>query len=86
MASMNYSDAKKKLDAATALLSPSSSTVSKLRSVGSLIRGMNPRMDATLAEYEKNLGDLEKLLDGDVIALSAERLPETTEEEKKRGK
>jgi hypothetical protein len=54
MATIDRRQAKQRLDAAQSLFSSSSTTLAKLKSVGPLLRGLSPRTDALLAEYEKN--------------------------------
>ncbi len=75
---------KRRFQTVMEILSSGSAPIAKLRSVGGLLSGLNPRVDGILKEYDKNLGVLEQLSDGDLVTLSAERLPEGTEEEKKR--
>jgi len=86
MPEINYRDAKKRLDAVQKLFSQSSTTLEKARSVVALLKGLNPRMDAVISEYQGHLATIENLAEGSVLTLSAEKLPETTEEEKKRKK
>ena len=81
---MDYSDAKKRLLAAQAILLEPTSSFEKLSSVRKLIAGVHPRIDAILAQTDKELDALQKVIGGDVIGLSANNLSERTEEEKKR--
>ena len=83
---MNHREAHKRLLAAQKLLLGPSTTREKFNSICALIQGINPAVDNVLAECQRQLSTLDKLQDGDVIGLSAEHLPENTEEEKKRKK
>lgn len=80
---------KDRIRAADKLLQDETTTLGQIESVKTLLRGLNPKVDTLLTSCLKalsNLDKLEKLQKGDVIALSAEVLPETTEKEKKRKK
>lgn len=81
---MSPNDAKQKLSAIQKIFSESATTIERLKSVGALARGINPAIDTKLSEYEKHLSLLESASQGDVVELSAEGLPENTEQEKKR--
>jgi len=81
---MSPKDIRKKLSAVESVFSESATTIEKLKSVKTLLRGIHPALDAKLAEYGKHLDLLEKAEQGAVIELSAEAMPENTEEEKKR--
>jgi len=83
---MNHHEAHKRLLAAQKLLLELSTTREKFNSICVLIQGINPAVDNALAECQRQLSTLDKLQDGDVIGLSAEHLPENTEEEKRRKK
>lgn len=48
--------------------------------------GINPQLDAALERCAEGLSTLDKAFHGDVISLTADNLPENTEEEKKRKK
>ncbi|HSW48262.1 MAG TPA: hypothetical protein VLG67_04235 [Candidatus Saccharimonadales bacterium] len=77
-------DVRERLDSALQLLDGSSTTVEKFESARILIKGINPRIDGLLTECSKHLANLNKLQANELIELSAENLPEQTEEEKKR--
>lgn len=81
---MTPSETKKRVVAVQKLFSESSSTIEKLKSVRTLLQGMNPRIDEILGRYETHLDMLENVEEETYIQLSAETLPENTEEEKKR--
>lgn len=79
-------ETKEKVAAALKLLQEDSTTKEKFESIQKLLMGVNPRLDQTLIKVSKAWGDLEKIEEGEIIELSAENLPENTEEEKKRKK
>ncbi len=83
---MDPKDAYARLEAAHAILKESSTTRNKFESVRTLVRGVNPRCDTLLTECSTALTRIDKLKEGDIIEVSAELLPETTEKEKKRKK
>lgn len=80
---MNSRDAYKRILAAQKLLSGSTTTTEKLASVRRLIQGIRPELDEALAACERELATVSKILEGDVVTLAVENLPEGTEEEKK---
>lgn len=78
-----------RLRAADKLLQGETTTLGQVQSVRTILKGLNPKLDTLLTSCTNalsNLDKLEKLQKGDVITLSAEVLPETTEKEKKRKK
>ncbi len=81
---MNYNETKKKFNAAKDLLSGSSTTSTKVRAALALLKGLHPDIDTKLAMCDEHLAAIEKLEGGSLIELSAEALPEETEEQKKR--
>lgn len=83
---MDNLNARKRLEAAQKLLVEDSTTRAQFASICTLIEGLNPAIDTSLARIEAHLSTWDKVTDGDVIILSAEHLPENTEEEKKRKK
>ena len=82
----SVSDTRKKLVAARDLLDGSTTTREKLLALTNLLSGVHPKTDALLGECNKWLATIGKIEHGEVIHLSAEMLPENTEEEKKRKK
>ena len=74
----------KKLYAALKLLEADTTTRDKFDCAKTLIAGLNPRIDSLLSTLSAQLSQIEKLQKGEVIELTAEHLPETTAEEKKR--
>lgn len=78
-------DIKGRFQAVENILSESATSIGKLRSVKTLLAGVNPQLDSLLSEYDKRLEALEMLMEGEVLQLAAsEALPEDTEKEKKR--
>lgn len=77
-------DQRKRIEAAYKILDQDSTSFEKFESARSLIQGINPHLDKLLESCSKELSKLQKLQKGEVIELSAEQLPEETEEEKKR--
>lgn len=61
-------------------------TREKFSHVCTLLKGTHPKIDELVVHCEKALSTIGKIEQGDVIGLSADHLPENTEEEKKRKK
>lgn len=83
---MEYKEVQKQLDAAMRILNEDVTTPDKIRSLSALIRGINPKLDATLKEVTHAFSTLEKLEKFEIIELTAEAIPEATEKNKKRKK
>lgn len=83
---MDSGDFQKRFEEAYKLLNQETTNREKFESVRILIKGFNPKVDAALEKVSGALSDVEKLEKGDYIELSVEKLPEATEEEKKRKK
>ena len=81
---MDPKQAHKRLFAAKALLLEPTTTREKFSAVRNLIEGINPGLDKALLQVDEAISTVEKVIDGRVIQISAEHLPENTEEEKKR--
>lgn len=79
-------DAGKRMDSAFQLLTGAEISVSAFESVRTLIKGLHPGLDEKLEKCAKALDMLQKIQQMDVISLSAEHLPETSEKQKKRKK
>jgi hypothetical protein len=77
-------DFKDKFSAAEQLLSQTTTTREKIASLTSLLTGAHPKLDNVLKPLQKQLANLGSIAQGDVIQLSADNLPEHTEEDKKR--
>ena len=82
----NRQDTFRRIEAAQKLFLEKSTNREKFEAVRELMKGINPRIDNILAISSKMLSDIERLGKGEVIEVSAEHLPEGTEEEKKRKK
>lgn len=83
---MDSKDFQKRFEEAYKLLSQETTSREKFESVRTLIKGFNPKLDEALGKVSSALSDVEKLQKGEIIELSAEHLPENSEEEKKRKK
>lgn len=77
---------REKIIAVEKILSSNSTTLDKVESATAALTGFDPRIDKRLTEIKKHLTTLRNLQEGNIIELSAERLPEETEEEKRRKK
>ncbi|MBI3576500.1 hypothetical protein HY086_00450 [Candidatus Gottesmanbacteria bacterium] len=83
---MDYKEIQKRLDAAGRILNADVTTPDKIKSLATLLHGVNPKLDATLKEVTHAFATLEKLEKFEVIELTAEAIPEITEKDKKRKK
>lgn len=83
---MDYKEVQKRLDAAGRILNAGATTPDKIRSLETLLSGINPKLDTALKKVADAFATLEKIQNFEVIELSAEALPATTEKEKKRKK
>ncbi|MCH7951501.1 hypothetical protein IH980_02085 [Patescibacteria group bacterium] len=83
---MDIKETRKRLIAAYKLLSEETTTRHKFESIRSLIQGVNPQIDRALESCSKALKELEKVRKRKLIDLTAKRLPEKTEKQKKRKK
>ena len=81
---MDITDSRKKFDSAARILDGQSTTFEKFESIRTLTGGFNPKVDRALESCSKALSTLKKLQEGEIIELTAENLPENTEDEKKR--
>jgi hypothetical protein len=81
-----HRDAHKRLLAAHDLILGEMTSREKFNNIRTLILGLNPKIDEHLNTIEKHLSTWDQVEKGDVVMLSAENLPENTEEEKKRKK
>ncbi len=79
-------EAHRKIAAAQALLLEPLTSRQAFSQIRTLIQGVNPAIDQHLSSLDRHLSTWDKMVDGDVVSLSAERLPENTEEEKGRKK
>ena len=83
---MNSREARKRLQAAQTLLLELSTTREKFTAIRNLINGIHPKIDSALHQCDEHLSTWDKIESGDVIHLTADHLPENTEEEKRRKK
>lgn len=83
---MDISNTSSRLQEANKLLVEDQTSAEKLESLSVILKGLNPKLDQALTDCTKTLSKIEKLQSGDVVSLSAESLPEETEEQKKRKK
>ena len=83
---MDSKEASKRMFAAYSLLAEPTTTREKFNHISTLIRGLHPHVDTALEKSHHALSTITNIHDGDVITLSAEHLPENTEEEKRRKK
>ncbi len=81
---MDINDSTKRVLTAEKLFLEETTTKEKIASLQTLLKGINPKIDALLSEIMRTLSDFEKLQKGEIIELTAEKLPENTEEEKER--
>lgn len=80
------SEMRKRMRAAYILLQGQEISISTFEQVRILIKGLHPGVDKKLTICSKALSTLQKIKEGDVILLSAETLPEKTENQKKQKK
>lgn len=77
-------DIQQKIKAAQNLLTGASPSLATLQSLQTLVRGAHPKIDEILMVLTKHLSDWQRLGGGQIVEVSAEHLPEGTEEEKER--
>ena len=77
------SDAHKKLMAAYELLTGASLSVDSFEHIHTVIKGIHPELDKKLEVCAAALDGLQKIQSLDVISLTADALPEDTEEKRK---
>lgn len=75
---------RKRIEAAYTLLTQPTTSRQKFDAIQTLLKGINTHLDQLLTNCSKTWIEMEKLHRGEVITLTAEHLPERTEEEKKR--
>lgn len=83
---MTSKEFRQTAEAAAKLFQEESTSFDKIESAFILLKGIDPKIDKLIDASSKELGKLRKLQQGEFIELSAEGLPENTEEEKKRKK
>ncbi len=77
---------REKIEAAYRLLTEETTSFDKFEKIRTLVKGLNPKIDKTLAEAAKIISKLKKIQKGEVITLAAEGLGEDTPQKKKRKK
>ncbi|MBI4080178.1 MAG: hypothetical protein HY430_00215 [Candidatus Levybacteria bacterium] len=83
---MDQKEINSRIRAAYALLTEETTTREKFESVRTLIKGIHPKIDRALDDTSQTLSDYEKLHKGEIVELMVEKLPDNTEEQKKRKK
>jgi hypothetical protein len=83
---MRSEDINAKVHAAQDLLSESSTTLEKVQSLATILKGIHPKLDAYAAQCSTYCAAIELASDGAIVELSASALPEETDEQKKRKK
>ncbi len=83
---MSHKELIKRLHALESLLDEAATTKEKFESVRKIARGVNPEIDKALDKISALLKKIDKIEKGKIIELSAEALPDGTEEQKKRKK
>lgn len=73
-----------KIEAASKLLGSQSTTQEKFEAICKLLKGVSPALDKKLDACQKAISAVRKVQKGDLIELSADVLPENTEEEKRK--
>lgn len=79
-------DQKEKIKTSLQLLCEDTTSIDKINKIASLIKGTNPVVDKHLVSVMSIVKQIQQVQGGDVIELSAERLPEDNEKNKKRKK
>src|SRR3989338_1184921 len=80
----DYTDALKGVVAVQSLLLEPTTSKEKFAHIQTLLKGIDPRLDNALLRCGEGFSTLDKLFRADVISLTADNLPEETEEEKRR--
>lgn len=80
------SDTQEKMMSAYQLLGQDIISINSFEHIRKLVKGVHPGIDEKLEICSKALNKLQKLQSADVITLSAEALPDESEEQKKRKK
>ncbi len=83
---MDPLEIKKRMFAAHKILTEQTTSRQKFESIRTLIKGLNLQIDKALESCSKALTDLEKVHKNEIIELTVEKLPEITEEDKRRKK
>ncbi len=83
---MQINKQREKIEAAEKLLNTDSTSIEKLNSATTLLKGINPKIDNLLESCSKALASIEKIQTSQIVELTTENLQENTEEEKRRKK
>jgi hypothetical protein len=83
---MHSDDIKVKIHAAQDLLNESTTTLEKVQSLLVLLKGTNKKLDALLTQCQTACAAVELASAGALVELSAQGMPEETDEQKKRKK
>lgn len=81
---MDLSDRRERLKEASKLLVDQTSTAEKLDSLSIILKGINPKLDKALENCAQAISKIEKIQNSELVELTAESLPENTEEKRKR--
>lgn len=84
--SISTKQLRAQLEAACVLMEGDTTTLEKIEKLKVLLSGINPTLDSKLDSIFKAYGHLKSSLQGDVIHLSLQGLPESSPAEKKRKK
>lgn len=83
---MKYEISRDSLNEAVKLLDQNTTSKEKIESIQKLLKGLDPTLDKALGDVTTLWSKIYKLQRGDVIELSAEAIPEDSEENRKRKK
>lgn len=77
---------KKKIKVALELLGEETTTIGKIEKVLAMLPGINPKVDKIIADSHEIIEKINKISEGAVLELSAEKLPDKTKIQKQRKK
>lgn len=83
---MDYKNIEKRLQAAQAILQADTLDLSTFESLRTLLAGIHPRIDTSLASLGKSIKHIDLFQKGEALELTLEGLPQQTEKDKKRKK
>lgn len=75
---------KENLKVSLELICEETTSLSKVKKLAILLKNTNPKIEKQLETITEVIEKIQAVQDGDVIGLSAERLPETTDKQRKR--
>lgn len=73
---------KNKIKLGLELLCNSTTSLDHIQKIAQLVKGLNPKIDSKLDSITEIADKIQKVQEGDVISLSAEKLPEQTDKQK----